>query len=252
MPCTVRWRSSLRLLEWYSEEWVKIKRVIDKHLEYFSSSAHSAIVRNVKNLTLFQQVTDAIKYLTPICVALNQIQDNSIQVAQAVEALKDLLEKFRGKTEFREWLEKCEARYNVSVPDVWFVANLLHPILIGNRLTQFELQKAVSWIKENKPGDLTAFMNYIGGEKEQVKEAFTEATGARVENFLEAQNLMGNYDDGLLQLSLEALSYIPGTGGLERMFSSMGFTDSDLRNRLDPAKVNKLAFCPRVLRDHDL
>ena len=95
-------------------------------------------------------------------------------------------------------------------------------------------------------------MNYIGGEKEQVKEAFTEATGARVENFLEAQNLMGNYDDGLLQLSLEALSYIPGTGGLERMFSSMGFTDSDLRNRLDPAKVNKLAFCPRVLRDHDL
>ena len=162
MPCTLRWSSSLRLLEWYSEEWVKIKRVIDKHLEYFSSSAHSAIVRNVKNLTLFQQVTDAIKCLTPICVALNQIQDNSIQVAQAVEALKDLLEKFRGNTDFREWLENCQARYNVSVPDVWFVANLLHPKLIGNRLTQFELQKAVSWIKENKPGELTAFLNYIG------------------------------------------------------------------------------------------
>ena len=95
-------------------------------------------------------------------------------------------------------------------------------------------------------------MNYIGGEKEQVKEAFTEATGAKVENFLKAQNLMGNYDDGLLQLSLEALSYIPSTGGLERMFSSMGFIHSDLRNRLDPAKVNKLAFCLRVLRDNDL
>ena len=99
-----------------------------------------------------------------------------------------LLEKFRGKTEFREWLENCEARYNVSVPDVWFVATLLYPKLIGNRLTQFELQKAVSWIKENKPGDLTAFMNYIGGEKEQVKEAFIAANGAKVENFLEAQN----------------------------------------------------------------
>ena len=191
MPCTVRWRSSLRLLEWYSEQWVKIKRVIDKHPQYFSSSAHSAIVRNVKNLTLFQQVTDAIKCLTPICNALNQIQDNSIQVAQAVEAWKDLLEKFRGNTEFQEWLEKCEARSNVSVPDVWFVANLLHPKLIGNRLTQFELKKAVSWIKENKPGDLTAFMNYFGGEKEQVKEAFTEATEAKVENFLKVQNLMG-------------------------------------------------------------
>ena len=51
MPCTVRWSSSLRLLEWYSEEWVKIKRGIDKHPEYFSSSADSAIVRNVKNVT---------------------------------------------------------------------------------------------------------------------------------------------------------------------------------------------------------
>ena len=127
IPCTVLWSSSLKLLERYSEEWGKIKRVIDKHPEYFSSSAHSAIVRNVKNLTLFQQVTDAIKCLTSICVALNQIQDNSIQVAQAVEAWKDLLEKFRGNTEFREWLEKCEARYNVSVPDVWFVADLLRP-----------------------------------------------------------------------------------------------------------------------------
>ena len=129
---------------------------------------------------------------------------------------------------------------------------MLHPKLIGNRLTQFELKKAVSWVKENKPGDLTAFMNYIGGEKEQVKEAFTEATGAKVEIFLKAQNLMGNYDDGFLQLSLEALSYIPSTGGPERMFSSMGFIHSDLRNRLDPAKVNKLAFCLRVLRDNDL
>ena len=253
MPCTVRWSSSLRLLKWYSEEWAKIKRVIDKHLEYFSSSANSAFVRNAKNLALFQQVTDAIKCLTTICVALSQIQDNSVRVAQAVEAWKVLLEKFRGNTEFWKWLEKCEARYNVSVPDVWFVANLLHSKLIGNRLTQFELKKALSWIKENKPGDLTAFLNYIGSEKVKVKKAFTEATGAKVENFLKAQNLMmGNYDDGLLQLSLEALSYIPSTGGLERMLSSMGFIHSDLRNRLDPAKVNKLAFCLRVPRDNDL
>ena len=70
------------------------------------------------------------------------LPNNSIQVAQAVEAWKDLLEKFRENTEFREWLEKCEARYNVSVPDVWFVANLLHPKLIGNRLTQFELKES--------------------------------------------------------------------------------------------------------------
>ena len=37
------------------------------------------------------------------------------------------------------------------------------------------------------------------------------------------------------------------SAGIERVFSSMGFVHSDLRNRLDSEKVAKLAFCLRAL-----
>ena len=47
--------------------------------------------------------------------AHSTLHDRRANVAQAVEAWKVLLEKLRGNTEFRDWLEKCEARYNVSV-----------------------------------------------------------------------------------------------------------------------------------------
>ena len=37
--------------------------------------------------------------------------------------------------------------------------------------------------------------------------------------------------------------------GLERIFSSMIFVNSDLRNRLGPQKVSKLAYCLTVLNE---
>ena len=39
----------------------------------------------------------------------------------------------------------------------------------------------------------------------------------------------------------------PSSAGLERLFSSMGYVHSDIRNRLDPERVRKLAFCMRLL-----
>ena len=51
----------------------------------------------------------------------------------------------------------------------------------------------------------------------------------------------------LSELAQTLLNVVPSSAGLERIFSSMGFVHSDLRNRLAPEKVGKLAFCLRVL-----
>ena len=42
---------------------------------------------------------------------------------------------YRAMDDRREWLEAAEKRYNVSVPDVWFAANIIHTGFIGGNLT---------------------------------------------------------------------------------------------------------------------
>ena len=50
--------------------------------------------------------------------------------------------------------------------------------------------------------------------------------------------------------SIEAYGIFPRcVVGLERIFSSMIFVNSDLRNRLGPQKVSKLAYCVPVLNE---
>ena len=68
-------------------------------------------------------------------------------------------------------------------------------------------------------------------------------------NFYKSQEILGNLEKELVELAVTLISIAPSSAGLERVFSSMGFVHSDLRNRLAPEKVGKLAFCLRVLNE---
>ena len=68
-------------------------------------------------------------------------------------------------------------------------------------------------------------------------------------NFYKSQEILGNLKRELMELAQTLSSVAPTSAGLERIFSHMGFVHSDLRNRLLPEKVAKLAFCLRCLND---
>ena len=247
MPSLVRWNSCVNVLQWYSDEWVKIKKIIDANIPYFSS--HKGIQKNIKDLVLFQNVTDTIKFMRPIATALDKLQSNNVPVAEAVETWKDLMDSFREDAEAREWLEKTETRYINSVHNVWSVANILHPKYAGNPLSTSETQSAVNWVETKRPLMLEDFVNYIGGDKEEIKKSYAKLPNVKTANFLKAQQLLGIYPESLLDLSLEMLVLVPSSAGLERVFSTMGFIHTDLRNRLGTEKVHKLAFCMRLLNE---
>ena len=52
-------------------------------------------------------------------------------------------------------------------------------------------------------------------------------------------------------LAIRILSLPPSSAGLERVFSSLGFVHSDVRNRLGHEKATKLAFVMRALRSKE-
>ena len=111
------------------------------------------------------------------------------------------------------------------------------------------MKRALEWVKSNHPECVTAFINFIGGDKTKIFDDFKDAGNCKIDNFYRTQALIGNFAKELLDLALKLIALIPSSAGLERAFSTMGFIHSDLRNKLGPEKVGKLAFCMRLLKD---
>ena len=138
----------------------------------------------------------------------------------------------------------------MSVPTAWLAANIMHPAFLGQNLTQQEWKTAKNWIATTYPDSLGAFINFIGGENDKIKTEYSLVQGKerlKLLNFMKAQAVCGNLDTDLLQLSLVLFSLVPSSAGIERIFSTMGHVQTDLRNRLNPEKVKKLAFCNLLL-----
>ena len=181
--------------------------------------------------------------------ARNILQSNDVSCGQAVDVWKVLLETYRENgSEYREWLECAERRYSKSVPVVWMLANVLHPEHIGAKLTPKELKDVKDYVAEFHPEALPEFIDFLSEGSGVMASSFKKASGCKVESFLKVCKQTREISEKIADLSLKMLRLIPSTAGLERVFSTMGFVHCDLRNRLDPEKVGKLAFCLRALK----
>ena len=98
---------------------------------------------------------------------------------------------------------------------------------------------------------IASHVDFVAEGKTVFMENWAPASGCKVENFIKLSRDEQEISQGLAELMITMLKLIPSTAGLERVFSTMGFVHSDLRNRLGSEKVTKLAFCLRSLKSQD-
>ena len=65
---------------------------------------------------------------------------------------------------------------------------------------------------------------------------------------LKSQILTSEIGDTIGKLVLKIYTLPPSSAGVERVFSTLGYVHSDIRNRLGQEKAAKLAFTLRALR----
>ena len=97
IPSNVCWNSVVHLFEWYKNSWTKLKSIIEKNVTYFCTSQGKSVRQLIKNLVLFQNVEDGLKFLKPVLVALNVLQSGNVtagklskQTNELPDALADL------------------------------------------------------------------------------------------------------------------------------------------------------------------
>ena len=182
-------------------------------------------------------------------VALNKMQSDSIEIATGFEVWKDLLSTFREMgSEGREWLEVVERRYENSVPPLWCLANVLHPNFVGKKLTTKEWKSAKDCFVKMYPDDVPEFIHFIVSFKDQYNNEYEQSGCPVVADFIKSQVLTGELSVKLGNVSEKILNLPPSSAGIERVFSSLGYVHSDVRNRLGQEKAAKLAFVLRALK----
>ena len=67
----------------------------------------------------------------------------------------------------------------------------------------------------------------------------------QTQKFVKSEATLGNMNEDLLDGALTLLALCPS---FERGFSTMGYTQSELRSKLSHEKVQKLSFCQRMLK----
>ena len=94
--------------------------------------------------------------------------------------------------------------------------------------------------------DSFLIIDYVGGLKDEIMKSYNE--NCRKKSFMRSQVVLGKLSKELMEVSVTLLSLVPNSASIERGFSTMGYTHSELRNRLSHVKVHKISFCQRMLK----
>ena len=191
-----------------------------------------------------------LQCLNPIKTALDKVQGNNVLVSDAVYAWKTVMNEFR-TAERRDWLEQCEKRYANAVPDSWFAVCLIDPRSFGSDLTEFEKNRGLEWVRQHHPDSYSAVFEIIGMNPTEQIAKFNELQSVSPSTFLKSQVALGKLPSTILPLMDVLFALVPSTAAMERAFSTMGLIHSEIRNRLSPVKVKKLAFIIRALRQNN-
>ena len=180
--------------------------------------------------------------LKPIARALDVLQADKTTIAEAVDVWKTLLQKCPGA--FKEHVVK---RMNDALSPPVLAAYLLDHRFQGKVLTPTETQEALDYIKLMNADAMPHVMQFLAQEPPFSKHLFdSELAKAAPVSWWKTGVRLG-FPESIVNLAVAIVGGASSSGGLERHFSSLGFSYGTLRAQLGIEKAGKLAFLYREL-----
>ena len=185
-----------------------------------------------------------IKLMKPIGVALDKCQRSESKISDAVEIWKDLEEEMKSFDE--ETNEKFAKRYKMALNEEHFLANIFDPKYLGARLTATEIEGALEWLHQNKPGLLGDVLNLRAKAQPFSKFMFENDTIGKMKP-IDWWRSQDKLSPELTELAEQLLITCASSAEVERIFSTFGIVFTKLRNRLGIEKAHKLVFLFKIL-----
>lgn len=241
MPQEVRWNTMADCLETYISQWPKLMSVCEQNRDEIDKD----ISNIVTNIGLKRSAEELLKRLKPIAVALDSVQRDSCNIAEAVEIWKKL--KSDLPLESRDAKKKFQKRVDQALSPYHLLANIIHPQYRGKNLTNAEYDTGMSLAAEEYTASVPDLINY-------------KAQAVPFQCFMFEKNILetvkpvdwwksqaDHLNQQTVDIANQLLTATASSAGVERVFSSFGLVQSTLRNRLGSERAGKLVFLFKLM-----
>ena len=178
--------------------------------------------------------------MKPIANALDVCQREGTLISEAAQVWILLQAELRDMWNVNEQ-RKLNERFNTSVTDAHCLADMIHPRYMGKKLSSTQKECALNLMKESFPDFMPVYVNFSGRSFPFSPELLTKEI-LNSSSPLELWKFFENELQGSKQIQIPRIVFtaVASSAGVKRVFSSMMFVHSDLRNKLGNAKFAQL------------
>lgn len=239
LPTEVRWNSVLDCLKSYLGNWATIMAIAEEHRAEISNDIYNTIT----NIGLKRNVEDYCEILSPIAIALDKMQRQSVGLSDAVVIWHELTTQLHGKLTTEKQAHVVKRRSMCLTP-AHFLAFLLDPRYLGQTILDADDEtQGLEFGAELSPDLIAVIAQFRSKSPPFLKPYFEAANCMKPCDWWQLVNIPEELKSQIIALH----SCGSTTAPLERMFSSFGWIHNDQRNRLGTEKASKLLFCLKVL-----
>jgi len=245
IPGDTRWNSQLTCADTFIRNHAGYSHVVNSHEEDLDKD----IVKLIRNYNFLKQVKDLSKQLKPVGDALDRLQGDKVNIADACDTWLSLL----SDDYLQPHHEVVNARFQLAIQPVHLFSYMLHPKYKGSKLSEKQQEEARNWITIQHP-ELLPFVICFSEEDDDLypRSFFQPQVISKLDPVSWWKSLKRatkkNEIHKLADIMTHLLSCPASSASVERIFSSFGSIHSKLRNRLGVERATKLVFCYRMLR----
>lgn len=204
-----------------------------------------AVSQILFNADFVESVKKLVDMLDPVAELTNYCQKSDVSVADAAEKWLDLLEN--ESHELQKYVEDCCTKSNV-LNDVTMIANFLHPVYRGQKLSESQKNDVNDYILEHLDADALESVRLFTASEGKFALLFKKNIKSP-KTFWHFACQQGHKQ--LADFAIKFLNIPASTAQLERMFSNWAYIHSDTRNRLSTETSKKLVNIYFTLRAND-
>lgn len=198
------------------------------------------IIQLLEDQEFENKLKQYIAIFDPVCKFINKCQESKCNIADATEMWLKL--EMPSDDEMHQYM--VQARIKKAIRPIGLAANLLHPVYMGEKLTDEHIVQACEFLRSQlNPDGINEF------------EAYADKTG--IFSQLHGKHLTDPYvfwtmsevtSPNLAALAKRLFKIPASTAQLERLFSNWSYVHSVLRNRLSDERSKKLVHIYCALR----
>lgn len=235
MPFEVRWNTISDCLDSYLKNWHILVKLCDEEKQAFDAK----IINAVQDMELKNKVSRYAEKMRKIARTLDIMQRDDTTIADAVNLWKKL-KMFFESTGVEKDIYAVEERLGKNLTAPHFLAYLLHPKYRGADLTAEEKKSALEYARCYYSDAMADIIQFRGQTYPFEEYLFDSKTLEKVSAYTWWRQLRNDISTEMYDLVEMLFTAAASSAGLERLFSTYGMVQSNLRNRLGMQKCAKL------------